>query len=35
MVQNPLAMALPEGKFKDGDAIVARAAGGHLVFEPA
>ncbi len=33
LVQNPLAMALLEGKFKDGDAIVARAAGGHLVFE--
>ena len=33
MVQNPLAMALLEGKFKDGDAIVARAAGSHLVFE--
>jgi len=35
LVQTPLAMALLEGKFKDGDAIVARAAGGHLVFEPA
>jgi ATP-dependent Clp protease ATP-binding subunit ClpB len=35
LVQNPLAMALLEGKFKDGDAIVARAAGGHLVFESA
>ena len=35
LVQNPLAMALLEGKFKDGDAIVARAAGGHLVFEQA
>ncbi|MFM8781576.1 MAG: hypothetical protein ACKOFO_08935 [Gemmatimonadota bacterium] len=35
LVQNPLAMALLEGKFKDGDAIVARAGGGHLVFEPA
>ena len=33
LVQNPLAMALLEGKFKDGDAIVARAAGGHLIFE--
>ncbi|MEN9791867.1 MAG: hypothetical protein RLZZ63_1525 [Gemmatimonadota bacterium] len=33
LVQNPLAMALLEGKFKDGDAIVARAAAGHLVFE--
>jgi ATP-dependent Clp protease ATP-binding subunit ClpB len=33
MVQNPLAMALLEGKFKDGDAIAARAAGSHLVFE--
>ncbi len=35
LVQNPLAMALLEGKFKDGDAIVARAAGSHLVFEQA
>jgi ATP-dependent Clp protease ATP-binding subunit ClpB len=33
LVQNPLAMALLEGKFKDGDAIVARATGSHLVFE--
>ena len=34
LVQNPLASALLEGKFKAGDAIVARPAGDHLIFEP-
>ena len=33
LVQNPLASALLEGKFKEGDAIVARPAGDHLRFE--
>jgi len=33
LVQNPLASALLEGKFKEGEAIVARADGGHLRFE--
>ena len=33
LLQNPLALALLEGKFKDGDAIVARADGGHLRFD--
>ncbi|MDQ8145163.1 MAG: ATP-dependent chaperone ClpB [Gemmatimonadota bacterium] len=33
LVQNPLASALLEGKFKGGDAIVARPAGDHLRFE--
>jgi len=31
-LQNPLAIALLEGKFKDGDTIVARAAGDHIEF---
>ncbi|MFN0099364.1 MAG: ATP-dependent chaperone ClpB [Gemmatimonadaceae bacterium] len=31
-LQNPLAIALLEGKFKDGDAIIARAAGDHIEF---
>ena len=33
LVQNPLAAALLEGKFKEGDAIIARPAGDHLSFE--
>jgi ATP-dependent Clp protease ATP-binding subunit ClpB len=33
LVQNPLASALLEGKFKEGDAIMVRADGGHLRFE--
>jgi ATP-dependent Clp protease ATP-binding subunit ClpB len=36
LVQNPLAMAVLEGKFVDGDRIVVTVdAGGHLVFEKA
>ncbi len=35
LLQNPLAMALLEGKFKDGDAIVAKAVGDHIEFEVA
>jgi ATP-dependent Clp protease ATP-binding subunit ClpB len=35
LLQNPLALALLEGKFKDGDTIVVRAEGGHLRFESA
>jgi ATP-dependent Clp protease ATP-binding subunit ClpB len=31
-LQNPLAIALLEGKFKDGDTIIARAAGDHIEF---
>jgi ATP-dependent Clp protease ATP-binding subunit ClpB len=33
LVQNPLAAALLEGKFKEGDVIIARPAGDHLSFE--
>ena len=35
LLQNPLALALLEGKFKDGDTIVVRAEAGHLRFETA
>ncbi|MEK0431485.1 MAG: hypothetical protein RL139_1289, partial [Gemmatimonadota bacterium] len=35
LLQNPLALALLEGKFKDGDTIVVGAEGGHLRFESA
>ncbi|MCC7003848.1 MAG: AAA family ATPase, partial [Gemmatimonadaceae bacterium] len=34
-LQNPLAIALLEGKFKDGDTIIARAAGDHIEFDTA
>ena len=33
LLQNPLALALLEGKFKDGDAIVAKVSGDHIEFE--
>lgn len=33
LVQNPLALALLEGKFSDGDTITAHAAGDHIRFE--
>ena len=33
LVQNPLALALLEGKFSDGDTIIAHAAGDHMRFE--
>ena len=32
LLQNPLALALLEGKFKDGDTIVAKADGDHITF---
>ena len=35
LLQNPLALSLLEGKFKDGDTIVAKAAGDHIEFEVA
>jgi ATP-dependent Clp protease ATP-binding subunit ClpB len=35
MLQNPLAIALLEGKFKDGDTIVAKVEGDHIVFATA
>ena len=35
LLQNPLALALLEGKFKDGDTIVAKAAGDQIEFEVA
>ncbi len=35
LLQNPLALALLEGKFKDGDRIVAKVAGDHIEFEVA
>ena len=33
LLQNPLALALLEGKFKDGDSIVAKVSGDHIEFE--
>jgi ATP-dependent Clp protease ATP-binding subunit ClpB len=35
LLQNPLALALLEGRFKDGDAITAKVEGDHIVFEVA
>ncbi|MBP7550692.1 MAG: ATP-dependent chaperone ClpB [Gemmatimonadaceae bacterium] len=35
LLQNPLALALLEGRFKDGDHIVAKAAGDHIEFATA
>jgi hypothetical protein len=35
MLQNPLALALLEGKFADGDRIRVTVAGGALKFEKA
>ncbi len=35
LLQNPLALALLEGRFKDGDALTAHASGDHLEFVPA
>jgi ATP-dependent Clp protease ATP-binding subunit ClpB len=35
MLQNPLAIALLDGQFKDGDAIVAQVEGDHIVFATA
>ena len=35
LLQNPLALALLAGKFKDGDTIVAKAAGDRISFEAA
>jgi len=32
LIQDPLALKLLEGEFKDGDAIVADAKGGEIVF---
>ena len=35
LLQNPLALALLEGRFKDGDAITAKVEGDQIVFEVA
>ncbi len=35
MLQNPLAIALLDGQFKDGDSIVAQVEGDHIVFATA
>jgi len=32
MIQDPLALKLLEGEFKDGDAVVADAEGDEIVF---
>jgi len=35
LIQNPLALAILDGTFKDGDRIVAKVAGEHITFEVA